>query len=362
MRASTISVQCLCMALAFAGGPLLFGCSSDEARGTPSESAVASGRVALGLTTRGASGSLYRLREAAFQIVQQNGGPFGGFVTFLFSEDDPLSSTLETTLPVADYSVELFSGWVLEKVENGEVTRVQANLLSSPLQFFGIARDEESFVSYRFETGGEVIEFGEGRLVIDIEVEERAPITLGEPLEIVDGAISSDSNAHGIEASLFVVTAERGATLEVTEQTGSICVAGLLDPVQDEDFATQWGALFGFSFLSEELENVPWDRDGGSVAGFSFTVTGAEIPPSFRFGALPGNGDPSVDNFCAPLVGQIGETFEVSIESMTRDCWQAGGQPLITPDLLNIAWTLPADSFVSHPFDFCISDLRPILR
>jgi hypothetical protein len=357
MRAA-LSVRCLCGLLVLAAGAALPGCSSGETSAPPAAAAQSSGRVALALTTRGASGSLYRLREAAFQVSEQSSDPFGGFFTFLFSEDDPLSSTLETTLETGDYSVELFPGWVLEKVENGEVNQVQASLLSDPIQFFSILPDDETFVGYRFETGGEIIEFEQGRLVIDIQVEERAPVQLGEPLEIVDGFVSRGSNPHGIQAELFVVTSERAATIEVREDSGSLCFSGQLEPVLDGDFSTQWGALVGLSFVSDELENAPWDLDGGRVTGFAFSVSGPELPP-LRFGALPSSAPEAT--FCAPLF--LGSpAFEVPFTSMTRDCWEAGGAPLVTSELLNIAWTLPTDAVVSHPFDFCIDDVRPILR
>jgi hypothetical protein len=348
------------MLLGLAGGALLAGCSSDDTG--RAEVAASTGRFKLALTARGSSGNLYRLREAAFQVTEQSNDPFGGFVTFLFSEDDPVSSTLETTLSTGDYTVELFSGWVLEKVENGEVTPVVASLLSSPLQFFGILPNEESLVSYRFETDGEIIEFEQGRLIIDIEVEERAPTQLGEPLEIVDGFIGRGTNEHGIQANLFVASAPKGATIAFTERTGSLCVSGNLDPVEDGDFSTQWGTVFGFEFVSDALEFEPWDRDGGAVDGFAFTLTGPQIP-ILRFASLPGDADISVDNFCREFFFPAsGERLEVPIDTLTRDCWLPGGEPLITDDLRSIAWNIPSNISTATPFEFCVSDVRPILR
>jgi len=96
----------------------------------------------------------------------------------LFSENDPLASTLEATIPIGEYQITLFDGWVLEKVVDGEAVSVEARLVGSSFQTFSIAANEETVVSYRFETNGEVIEFGQGRLIIRIEVEERE--SLGE--------------------------------------------------------------------------------------------------------------------------------------------------------------------------------------
>jgi hypothetical protein len=99
----------------------------------------------------------------------------GGFTTFLFSEADPLSTTLETNLRSSLYSITLFEGWFLEKVEFGQVSVVGATLVSDPTQTFFISPNDETFVAYRFETSSEVIDFGEGRLIVDIEVDEVPP-------------------------------------------------------------------------------------------------------------------------------------------------------------------------------------------
>jgi hypothetical protein len=229
-------------------------CSSDKGhRGEApaAEHDAAIGRMRLGLTARGASGALYRLRQATFQVTElTNGGspipvpppleipPFdpvppdeapvgsggragaagavgsggfpgmagsggaagvggafagsgsiggaagtaaggfggsidpGGFVTFLFSETDPLSTTLETNLRSSLYDITLFDGWFLEKVEFGQVSVVDARLVSSASQQFFISPNDETFVFYRFETNNEIIDFGQGRLIVDIEVDE----------------------------------------------------------------------------------------------------------------------------------------------------------------------------------------------
>jgi hypothetical protein len=361
MFTSKSSLRVSCLVLAFVAGPGLAACSSDDSQSRSPLVAERSGRMALALSTRGASGSLYRLRQADFFVSQQSSDPSGGFATFLSSEEDPLASTLEATLPAGDYSVELFFGWTLEKVEAGEAVTVDARLLSPALQLVSILPDEESPVSYRFETEGEIITFEQGRLVIDIEVEEQGPAVLGEPLEIVDGAIAAGSNELGIAAELFSVTSERNATLEVTQDTGELCVSGVLDPVLDGDFATQWGAIFGLTFLASDGEATPWDRAGGSVDGFAFTIKGPAIPP-MRFGALAGDGDAEVDSFCAPFIAASGDTLEISIDELTRDCWIPGGEPLITPTLANIIWNMPTDTFSTQEYDFCIGALRPILR
>jgi hypothetical protein len=414
-------------------------CSGGKERSQPEvEAKKNTGNLALGLTARGASGALYRLREAFFEIdplgsggsggsgsggfagqpfpfpeepgmapsaggsagsgsasggrpgagggssmggfgggVALGGastggfaGSFGGFggsfpgsfPTFLFSEDDPTATTLEASLNTGNYAITLFSGWFLEKVVEGEAVAVDATLLSPQTQFFSIQTNDETFVSYRFETNGEIIDFGQGRLIVDIEVEEtNGNPNVGAPLPIVGGLIQPGSNPHGVQAALYNVAAPQGSSITVTSDTGAVCVSGNIDPVLDGDFATQWGAEFGLVFLDAALQEAPWNLDGGRATGLSFTVSGSAIPP-LRFRATPGGQDPTVDIFCTSLLPSPGETVPVSFDSLTRECWIPGGLPLVSMDLRAIGWNLPSDPFESHAFDFCVSDLRPLLR
>jgi hypothetical protein len=359
------SMQCSAgglVLLVCAGGlAMTAGCSNHDVVSIEEGNvpALSTGQLQLALTARGSSGSLYRLRHAEFLVQELD--PFGGFATVLSSENDPLASTLEATLETGDYVVDLFPGWFLEKVIDGVATQVVANLVSSSSLSFSILANEESRVSYRFETNGEIIEFSQGRLIIQIEVEERSSeVTLGEPLDIVAGFISGGSNLHGIEAALFSVTSPLNANIQVTSDTGSICVQGDVGIVQNEDFANQWGALFGFD-LTLASGGAPWDLDGGNVVGFAYTLSGSELPP-LRFAAQPGGSDPTVDNFCQILDAFSGASLQSPFNALDRNCWEAMRNPMVADSLTNVNWTIPADSFVPHSFDFCVSDLRPILR
>ncbi|MEY2930920.1 MAG: hypothetical protein RL033_1669 [Pseudomonadota bacterium] len=369
----------LAFGCSMAAGSVMAACSGRDVSLLQVElepEAVASGQLQLALTAQGSSGALYRLRQAQFDVFSVGPGFSPG--AFLNTENDPLATTLETTLDIGDYAITLFSGWVLEKVQGGEVTRVQARLLSPESQEFSIAANEETSVRYRFETNGDVVEFGQGRLIVAIEVEERrAPepdpvFTLGEPLEIVDGVISADSNPYGISAALFSVTSPLGTELTVTEDTGALCVRGHTDVVIDGDFANRWGGLWGLEFLSTAAASepdggvpatlaAPWDLGGGRVAGLAFTITGPGVPP-MRLQALPGGADPNEDNFCRDLVPVPGVPQQVPFGSLDRNCWEALHNPMVADSLQNVAWLVPADALIAHAFDVCVTDVRPLLR
>jgi hypothetical protein len=158
---------------------ILTSCSSKHDRSEASDSAEAPlpmGQLRMALSTRGASGALYRLRNALFNVRRDD----FGFFTTLQTESDPQSSTLEATLPAGNFFIDIqpdFSSggnFVLEKIENGVSSRVAATLLSPIEQSFEIHGNEETVVGYRFETSGEVVDFGQGRLIVTLDVAERS--------------------------------------------------------------------------------------------------------------------------------------------------------------------------------------------
>lgn len=150
------------------GGALLSSACSGDGSAEQADSARSTGSLSLPLTAIGASGAVYRLRQASFAVESLEGGP--GAV--LFSEQDPLASTLESTLPSGNYVVTLQSGWFLEKAVGNDVSTVSAALISPSVQGVSVQVNGESTLAFVFETNGEVLEFGQGRLVIDIEVNE----------------------------------------------------------------------------------------------------------------------------------------------------------------------------------------------
>ena len=164
---SALGVLC---ALGVVGLGLASACSSGRERSDAAvEEPALTGNLSLALSARGASGALYRLRDATFDVRRDD----FGFFTTLFTENDPLATTLEATLPTGNFFIDLFSDFSLEKIaEDGTSTRVNAVLLSPRSQTFSISANEETFVTYSFETNGEVVSFGDGRLIVTLDVSE----------------------------------------------------------------------------------------------------------------------------------------------------------------------------------------------
>jgi len=146
---------------------LAVGCGGNDDT-TREESVAATGGLSLPLTAVGASGAVYRLRQGVFSATQLSTGT----ATLLSTEQDPLASTLEASLQNGDYVVALQNGWVLERAVGGTVSTVAATLLSPAVQTVTISANGQALLFFQFDTSGEVVEFGQGQLVIDIGVNE----------------------------------------------------------------------------------------------------------------------------------------------------------------------------------------------
>src|SRR5690606_26929713 len=92
----------------------------------------------------------------------------------LFSEDALFDPEIIARLRTGEYRITLADGWIMERITpDGDSAFVQADLLSSPIQFFEIFSRDVSFVFYSFLVDGDQIIFGrEGDLVVGIEIEE----------------------------------------------------------------------------------------------------------------------------------------------------------------------------------------------
>lgn len=161
-------------------GIISSACSDSEG----SSAGERSGTLNLPLTTQGASGVTYRLRHATFHVHNtyafeapapsnsDAGGDSGGSVgDSVSSETDPSAASLNLSLPAGGYSVELDSGWSLEKVGPNGPEPVVATLLSGTSQWIWISRRSTSWAEYDFGIGGRELWLN-GKLNIEINVQE----------------------------------------------------------------------------------------------------------------------------------------------------------------------------------------------
>jgi len=158
---------------------VLGGCSGAGGAG---ESEKVFGQMELPLTTQGASGVKYRLRDATFTVQSQyyyygsagsGSGGAGGYPApvIVSSETDPDATNISLSLEEGYYYVNLSPGWHLEKVTPAGTEAVEATLLSGETQWVYISRQSSSWAEYSFGIGGREIWLN-GQLNIGIDVQE----------------------------------------------------------------------------------------------------------------------------------------------------------------------------------------------
>jgi hypothetical protein len=217
-----------------------------------------------------------------------------------------------------------------------------------------------------------------------------APTATGASATVVDSAGST-----GIDGLAQVIKSPLGTTATSSIKDGALCMAGTTVVVPGMDYSNYWGAEIdldvklidaaggaGATVVDAGADagdagpppaRVPagWNASAANVVGFSFKVDGAQVPTAFRFKGLPYGADSSVVTYCNQVAAVAGATVNIRFDQITRDCWMAGGPALLSqpfpPDnvdgklLRTISWQVPADITVPFPFDFCVSEIKPIL-
>lgn len=95
---------------------------------------------------------------------------------------------------------------------------------------------------------------------------------------------------------------------------------------------------------------------------YADALEGSSIPETLRFRTADGAGDTGVDfHDCRPFAASSGDTLEMPFDALDFQCWMGTDAPFASESALVIAWSIPSDPFSSHPFDFCVKDVRPML-
>ncbi len=224
---------------------------------------------------------------------------------------------------------------------------------------------------------------------------------LGDLLEIVPGTgalpYAIGPNPYGIQGGAFLAQSMFGNTLDIADTPGQICISGNLEEVPNGNYGQYWGVEFGFNLnqgAAPGSDPAPTDAGTaaldagdastandaatppppdvarpwtpGEVIGFSFVIEGPTIN-LIRFKALADGLDPTLESsvYCKTITAQSGQPQEALLSEVYQYCWNTAADipvPLAN-GLDNIAWQLPADVMVgARPFDWCLKDLRPILR
>jgi hypothetical protein len=229
-------------------------------------------------------------------------------------------------------------------------------------------------------------------------------VTTGAALEITQGnptangasALVVDSAGNtGLDGLAQVIKSPLGTTVTSGLKDGALCMNGATVVVPNMDYTNYWGAEIDLDVklvasgaapapvadagadaggdAGAQPERIPtgWNASAANVVGFSFKIDGPTIPAAFRFKALPYGANSSTTTYCNQVVAVAGATINIRFDQITFECWNPGGAGALTmpyppdnPDgklLRTISWQVPADINIPFPFDFCISDIKPIL-
>lgn len=191
-------------------------------------------------------------------------------------------------------------------------------------------------------------------------------LTLAEELTAFTGRAFSHS--LGLTGLLTTTKAASGVTIEpdcavdadcfAAASAGSFCVRGNVDAVIGNDFVNAWGVN-----LQLNLAGDGWDRSEGAIKGVSFKLSGSALP-GMRFHATrPPTSDESYGNYCQELQPVDGQRVDALFDDLTVGCWDPAADDVLPADAVvnTLAWQIDAVIGRAKPFDFCVSELRPIV-
>ena len=101
----------------------------------------------------------------------------------------------------------------------------------------------------------------------------------------------------------------------------------------------------------------------GEVVGFSIVLQGPKMS-EIRFKALPFGLDPAAESSdkCTTLQPTSGKVIEVLFTDLTQYCWSPGNPVIDTSKgLSNFSIQIAANTEGAIPFDWCLTELRPLL-
>lgn len=98
---------------------------------------------------------------------------------YIYTDAYSDETQIQRTLPTGDYYAYL-NGWQLYKEVDGELLPVSSQLVSSYYSNFSIQNNTTSTLNYSFVTDGVPVTIGQGNLIVNVDVDQVAPVC--EPL------------------------------------------------------------------------------------------------------------------------------------------------------------------------------------
>jgi Ca2+-binding EF-hand superfamily protein len=208
----------LCVAFALATLPALGslpGCGSST-----EQAQTETGSLKLPILATAPSGITYRLSNGTIDIV--------GAQNITFNTNDYSSQTsILTNLTPGNYTLNLLTGWQLQRVEAGGTTDVDATLVTPVPIAFQIQSDSLTGVQLLFATDGGEVVFGDGQLEVTVAVDDsiEQPDAENTVARCSDGV---DNDADGyVDCQDFDCQALDGLCEQGAENTAARCSDGI---------------------------------------------------------------------------------------------------------------------------------------
>jgi len=218
----------------------------------------------------------------------------------------------------------------------------------------------------------------------------------GVPITPTAGWIAKEGNALGIQGAAFsfgdtttkvdmtdnlkdttaTVACIKGAAAKV-DMASEKCVSKMFDPPATDCYGQFWGAALGFN-LNQAIDmtlvppagGTPMAFDASLIKGFYFEIsdhddhTGVVPAPS----ALRFKVDDGTKEYCNPTAIKVKSGVNtVLFSDLTTECWApTATSSKITADVekkvIKIAWQVVTNSTSAVPFDFCVGNVRALLK
>jgi len=218
----------------------------------------------------------------------------------------------------------------------------------------------------------------------------------GVPITPSAGWIAKESNALGVQGAAFSfgdTTTITGMTDNLKDTAATVacikgtaakvdmaaekCVSKMFDPPAMDCYGQFWGAALGFN-LNQAIDmtlvppagGTPMAFDASLIKGFYFEIsdhddhTGTVPAPS----ALRFKVDDGTKEYCNPTAIKVKSGVNtVLFSDLTTECWApTATSSKITADVekkfIKIAWQVVTNSTSAVPFDFCVGNVRALLK
>ncbi|HYP88697.1 MAG TPA: hypothetical protein VEQ59_11095 [Polyangiaceae bacterium] len=189
------------------------------------------------------------------------------------------------------------------------------------------------------------------------------------PLTPSDGWIDGFGNSLSIQGAVFSFADDTTRLMLTDDFTGqNACIRGLtakvdaactpLPPAQD-CYGTFFGAAIGLNLKQGRGSGTdgagsPLVYDASIIRGFSFVITGPNVPSSLRFGI-----DSDTDAYCVMPVVAGKNSF--TLAELREQCWlpqNLHNASEAKQRLVRLSWLVATNTLTQVPFDFCVTDLR----